>query len=389
MVVLCSGHAIAATYSVSGDFSPTSNPNGPWAYGTLTALGGTFAKYTTKASSTEGGTVNAWATSKGGAPADLNNASGTAWNNGSQVFLPGWAAFAPAVCGGPGCDLSDFRFTAPASGLYDLSLSFQSADLSGNLNTIVYVYIKGSTVFTANIKGAPSGSPHTFNGVYNLTAGETVDIAVASNNGTGFNDDTAVQGTISSTLPQIGTVQPNSLDAGAAAFTLTVNGSQFLSGDTVDWNGIPLTTTFVSASKLTAKVTAADVAAAGSAAVTVVDPTAGNAASTPVLFSIPLTSIAVSAQTIKSISSGYSVTLTLTNSGFDAATDIALTGAYLGTSASTSLPLNIASIAPKGTKTVTLNFPASAGIAGEAEYLSISGSYTGGGISLTSVETLP
>jgi hypothetical protein len=38
---------------------------------------------------------------------------------------------------------------------------------------------------------------------------------------------------------------------------------------------------------------------------------------------------------------------------------------------------------------VTLNFPASAGIAGEAEFLSISGSYTGGGISLTSVETLP
>jgi hypothetical protein len=51
--------------------------------------------------------------------------------------------------------------------------------------------------------------------------------------------------------------QKSSLDAGSAPFTLTVNGSKFVNGDTVDWNGVPLATTFVSASKLTAKVSAA------------------------------------------------------------------------------------------------------------------------------------
>ncbi len=171
---------------------------------------------------------------------------------------------------------------------------------------------------------------------------------------------------------------------------MTLNGSNFVSGDTVHWNGVPLVTTFVSASKLTAKVSAAEVESAGSAAVTIVDTAADNAVSKPALFTIPLTSIVVVSQTIKTISSGYSITLELKNSGFNAATDISLTGAYLATSATTTtLPSDITSLAPNGTKTVTLSFPSSAGKAGEAQYLSIYGAYAGGGIALSSVETLP
>lgn len=187
--------------------------------------------------------------------------------------------------------------------------------------------------------------------------------------------------------PSIASLQLNSLDAGSAAFTLTVNGANFVSGDTVDWNGIPLTTTFVSSSKLTAKVSAAEVEAAGSAAVTVVD---GSKASNSALFAIPLTSIVIKSQSIKTAATGYSITLTLSNSGVDAATDISLTGAYLATSpTSTSLPVDIASIAAGGTKTVTLSFPSSAGKAGEQEYLLLYGSYAGGGISLSSLVTFP
>jgi len=190
--------------------------------------------------------------------------------------------------------------------------------------------------------------------------------------------------------PSIASLQPNLLNAGSAAFTLTVNGSNFVSGDTVDWNGVPLATTFVSASKLTAKVSAAEVASAGSAAVTVVGPAADDAVSQPALFTIPLTSIVVAAETIKTISGGYSITLTLKNAGFNAATDISLTEAYLVTSAtSTTLPIDIASISPSGTKTVTLSFPSSTYKAGDEEYVLLYGSYTGGGIALSSVETLP
>jgi hypothetical protein len=59
---------------------------------------------------------------------------------------------------------------------------------------------------------------------------------------------------------------------GGPAFTLTVNGTGFVSGATVKWNGTALTTTFISRSELTAAVPAAYIAAAGTASVTVLNP---------------------------------------------------------------------------------------------------------------------
>lgn len=62
---------------------------------------------------------------------------------------------------------------------------------------------------------------------------------------------------------------PGAKTPGSATFTLTVNGTGFASGAVVKWNGTALTTTFVSTSRLTASVTAADVATAETGLVTV------------------------------------------------------------------------------------------------------------------------
>src|SRR5882762_197511 len=73
-----------------------------------------------------------------------------------------------------------------------------------------------------------------------------------------------------SPVPQIANpLVPTAVAPGSAAFTLTVNGSGFVSGSTVYWNGSPRATTFVSAAQLTATITAADVATATSGVVTV------------------------------------------------------------------------------------------------------------------------
>ncbi len=74
---------------------------------------------------------------------------------------------------------------------------------------------------------------------------------------------------VASAGPVIGSLTPSSVTAGAPAFTLTVNGSRFTATSTVTWNGSPRVTAYVSASQLTAQITAADVATAGSAAVAV------------------------------------------------------------------------------------------------------------------------
>jgi hypothetical protein len=86
--------------------------------------------------------------------------------------------------------------------------------------------------------------------------------------------------------PAITTISPNSANAGAAAFTLTVNGSNFISGSTVRWNGNTLSTSFVSSTQLTATVPAANVATAGRASVTVFTPTPGGGTSTAASFTI-------------------------------------------------------------------------------------------------------
>ncbi len=72
---------------------------------------------------------------------------------------------------------------------------------------------------------------------------------------------------------------------GGGAFTLTVNGTGFVSGATVNWNGRPLSTVFVSPSQLTAAVSAALIAAPNTASVTVTNPGTG-AASNVVYFPI-------------------------------------------------------------------------------------------------------
>jgi len=72
--------------------------------------------------------------------------------------------------------------------------------------------------------------------------------------------------------PTVTTLTPNSATAGGGAFTLTVDGANFVSGATVLWNGATRTTTFVSATRVTAAITAADIAAAGSVPVSVRNP---------------------------------------------------------------------------------------------------------------------
>jgi hypothetical protein len=79
---------------------------------------------------------------------------------------------------------------------------------------------------------------------------------------------------------------PGAVTPGSAGFTLTVNGTGFVSGSTVYWNGSARATTYVSSSKLTASILTTDVASAGTALVTVSSPTPGGGLSNFALFEI-------------------------------------------------------------------------------------------------------
>ena len=87
---------------------------------------------------------------------------------------------------------------------------------------------------------------------------------------------------------------PDAVERGGAGFTLTVNGTGFVSGSVVNWNGSARATTFVSSSKLTASIAASDIAKAGTASVTVANPAPGGGTSNSVSFPIAPASTSVS-----------------------------------------------------------------------------------------------
>ena len=65
---------------------------------------------------------------------------------------------------------------------------------------------------------------------------------------------------------------PTSATPGSSGFTLTISGTGFASGSVVNWNGSPRATTVLSGSTVQATINAADVAKAGTASVTVINP---------------------------------------------------------------------------------------------------------------------
>jgi FG-GAP-like repeat/Abnormal spindle-like microcephaly-assoc'd, ASPM-SPD-2-Hydin len=90
---------------------------------------------------------------------------------------------------------------------------------------------------------------------------------------------------------------PASVAPGGAGFTLTVNGTGFVSGSTVNWNGSPRTTTFISGSQVTANILATDIATATTASITVFSPAPGGGTSNVVFLPVRESSTFVSLNT--------------------------------------------------------------------------------------------
>lgn len=208
-------------------------------------------------------------------------------------------------------------------------------------------------------------------------------------------------------IPRVTSISPTTAQAGSAAFTLTVNGSGYVSESVVRWNGEARPTTFVSATQLTAQITAADIASAGTASVTVFNSPPGGGVSSAQLFTItqppnPVPTVtALNPATVTAGGQSFSLTVTGTNfvqssvvrlngqdrtTTFVSATELraAITAADIangGTAAvrvfnptpggglSTELPLAITFAAP----TITLISPNSAVAGGPAFTLSVTG----------------
>jgi len=148
--------------------------------------------------------------------------------------------------------------------------------------------ITSGTALSATQLDATASVPGTF--VYNPALGAMPPVGNDSLSVTFTPTDNVDYATATSTViltvntppnpvPVMGSMTPAIADAGGAAFTLTVNGAGFLANSTINWGTTPLATQFVSATQLTAQVTAADIATAGAYAITVQTPAPGGGSS--------------------------------------------------------------------------------------------------------------
>lgn len=90
----------------------------------------------------------------------------------------------------------------------------------------------------------------------------------------------------SNPVPAITSLSPPSVDAGAAAQTLTIVGTGFTSSSTVTFGGAPKTAAFVNETRLTVALTSSDLARASNYSVVVSNPAPGGGASNAFLFSV-------------------------------------------------------------------------------------------------------
>lgn len=112
--------------------------------------------------------------------------------------------------------------------------------------------------------------------------------------------------------PQITSISPNAVQAGNPGFLLVVNGANFAFGARVLWNSATLTTTFVSASQVTAVVPSTLLGSAGSVIVFVINPDGRSSGSALFTITAPAVSIATTTLPSGTVGTNYSQVLQAT-----------------------------------------------------------------------------
>jgi hypothetical protein len=180
----------------------------------------------------------------------------------------------------------------------------------------------------------------------------------------------------SNPTPSVSSVAPAAVSAGGPAFSLTVNGTNFTSASVVQWNGSNRATTFVSPSQLTAAITAGDIAATGSAPVTVSNPAPGGGTSSSMAVGIGHPAPTVSGLVPATVAAaGSNFALTVNGAGFVDGAVIKWNGAARTTtfvnSGALQAPIAASDVALAGVVPITVTNPGTGGGTSSAASLTV------------------
>jgi trimeric autotransporter adhesin len=125
----------------------------------------------------------------------------------------------------------------------------------------------------------------------NLTKAGTFPITVS-----GGAASTAINFVVSAAPPTITALSPSTSTAGGPAFTLAVTGMNFTQDTVIEWNGSSRTTSFSSATSVSAQILAADITNPGTDSITAANPQGAGGASQPFPYVVTAASAANNAK---------------------------------------------------------------------------------------------
>jgi uncharacterized protein (TIGR03437 family) len=171
-------------------------------------------------------------------------------------------------------------------------------------------------------------------------------------------------------VPAITGITPNTAAVGTA-FTLTINGSNFINGSVIRWEGANRTTTFVNETTLRTEIPASDLTAAGTRDITVFNPEPGGGTSNLARFTITAQNAAPTLTSLQPAfapvtpANGSAYTVTVNGTGFAINSRVRVNGqdrptTYLG---ATQLTAQIppADLGSAGTLNITVFTPTPGG----------------------------
>jgi hypothetical protein len=198
------GSAHATTYDAASGFS-SSNPSGPWSYGTGTAGTSSFtlmSHYTgTNCEGLSGFACWQPASISFGVPLVAVNKSSATIDFSTAVYPTGLMVLHP----GPSTD-TIVDWIAPSAGTYTITGFFELLDISPT-GVIGSVYNGSTQLFSGALTGPAAADPNTVGGVetfsitQTLAAGSVLSFAV-NNDGNYLNDSTGFDAIITTASPE-------------------------------------------------------------------------------------------------------------------------------------------------------------------------------------------
>ncbi|HTX16032.1 MAG TPA: hypothetical protein VMD77_12115 [Candidatus Baltobacteraceae bacterium] len=170
-----------------------------------------------------------------------------------------------------------------------------------------------------------------------------------------------------SPLPEISSLSPSGVFTGGGAFTLLVNGSNFVSQSTVSVNGSIRSTSFIGQTSLAAPISAADIATGGSVQIVVINPAPGGGTSNSVSLKVtnPVPNLASVSPAAAQAGTTTPTSVTVAGTGFVSNSTVMINGAphatIFGSSAQLQVTLTSADLAAGGVEQVQVFSPAPGG----------------------------